>query len=374
MTKQAKTLITLAVIVVVCGAGYLGLRAWNESQSEADDTVYITQLSDPTALSVTNQYGGFAFTKGEEGWTRDDDSDFPTDQDALDDLAGQAGKLAAVRTIADPEDLSSYGLNEPTMEVNLTDEDGTQVKLLIGSTLDSGDYYAKLDGSDTVYTIASTLPEALDIQVDELIALAQFPSLSEDNIQSVTWTSGDSTVTLVKEETESESTEDSSADSGSDTSSDSSSDSSEEETTILWKVDGQTVSEDNTTFISLMAQLSELAFSDCYDYHKQAQTRTDCGLDTPVGVLTVVYTDGDEEKTMTLALGALAEGGESYYAMLDDDPIIYLIPTNEIGSLFSMTVDNLTAVEETDEETDADTSTDTSSDTSTDTSTDITTE
>ena len=52
MTKQAKTLITLAVIVVVCGAGYLGLRAWNQSQSEADDTVYITQLSDPTALDI----------------------------------------------------------------------------------------------------------------------------------------------------------------------------------------------------------------------------------------------------------------------------------------------------------------------------------
>lgn len=370
MTKQAKTLITLAVIVVVCGAGYLGLRAWNQSQSEADDTVYITQLSDPTALSVTNQYGGFAFTKGEEGWTRDDDSDFPTDQDALDDLAGQAGKLAAVRTIADPEDLSSYGLDEPTMEVNLTDEDGTQVKLLIGSTLDSGDYYAKLDGSDTVYTIASTLPTALDIQVDELIALAQFPSIGEDNIQSVTWTSGDSTVTLVKEETESEAAEDSSSDS----SADSSSDSSEEETTILWKVDGQTVSEDNTTFISLMAQLSELAFSDCYDYHKQAQTRTDCGLDTPVGVLTVVYTDGDEEKTMTLTLGALAEGGESYYAMLDDDPIIYLIPTNEIGSLFSMTVDNLTAVEETEEETDTDSNTDSDTETETETQSETTTD
>ena len=260
------------------------------------------------------------------------------------------------------------------MEVNLTDEDGTQVKLLIGSTLDSGDYYAKLDGSDTVYTIASTLPTALDIQVDELIAMAEFPSISEDNIQSVTWTSGDSTVTLVKEETESEPAEDSSSDSSADSSTDTSSDSSEEETTILWKVDGQTVSEDNTTFISLMAQLSELAFSDCYDYHKQAQTRTDCGLDTPVGVLTVVYTDGDEEKTMTLTLGALAEGGESYYAMLDDDPIIYCIPTNEIGSLFSMTVDNLTAVEETDEETDADTSTDTSSDTSADTSTDTSTD
>ena len=370
MTKQSKTLIALAAVVVVCAAGYVGLRTWNQSQSEVDETVYITQLSDPTALSVTNQYGDFSFTKGEEGWTRDDDSDFPTDQDALDDLAGQAGKLAAVRTISDPEDLTSYGLDAPTMEVNLTDEDGTQVKLLIGSTADSGDYYAKVDGSDTVYTIASTLPTALDIQVDELIAQAEFPSISEDNIQSVTWTSGESTVTLVKEETESEPAEDSSSDSSADTSSDSSTDSSQEETTIVWKVDGQTVSEDNTTFISLMAQLSELAFSDCYDYHKQAQARTDCGLDTPVGVLTVVYTDGDEEKTMTLTLGALAEGGDSYYAMLDDDPIIYLIPSNEIGSLFSMTVDNLTAVEETEEETDAESGTETETDTQSDTTTD----
>lgn len=371
MTKQSKTLIALAAAVVVCAGGYAGLRAWNQSQSETDDTIYVTQLSDPTALSVTNQYGTFSFTKGEEGWTRDDDSDFPADQDALDDLADQAGTLAAVRTISDPEDLTSYGLDAPTMEVSLTDENGTQVQLLIGSTLDSGDYYAKVEGSDTVYTIDSTLPEALDIQVDELIALAQFPSLSEDNIQSVTWTSGDNTLTLVQEQAESDGD---SSDTSASSSSDTSADSSEEEAASTWTVEGQTVSSDNTTFISLMAQLSELAFSDCYDYHRQAQTRTDCGLDDPTGVLTVVYTDGDEEKTMTLTLGALAEGGDSYYALLDDDPIIYLIPTNQIGSLFSLTVDNLTAVEETEEETDTDTSTDTSSDAGTDTSADTASE
>lgn len=359
MTKQGKTLIALAVAIVVCGAGYAGLRAWNQGQSETDDTVYVTQLSNPTALTFTNQYGTYSFTKGEDGWTRDDDSDFPADQDALDDLAGQAGTLAAVRTISDPEDLSSYGLDEPSMEVSVTGEDGTQVELLIGSTVDSGDYYAKVEGGDTVYTIASTLPEALDIQVDDLIALAQFPSLSEDNIVSVTWTSGDNTLTLTKEES-------ASGDSNSDSSSSSSSDSSEEETTTVWMVDGQTVSDDNTTFISLMAQLSELEFSGCYDYHKQAQTRTDCGLDTPTGVLTVVYTDGDEEKTMTLTLGALAEGGESYYAMLDDDAVIYLIDTDQIGSFFSLTADNLTAVEESsDSSTDADSSAETQTDTST---------
>ena len=57
-------------------------------------------------------------------------------------------------------------------------------------------------------------------------------------------------------------------------------------------------------------------------------------------------------------------------AMLDDDPIIYLIPSNEIGSLFSMTVDNLTAVEETEEETDAESGTETETDTQSDTTTD----
>lgn len=56
--------------------------------------------------------------------------------------------------------------------------------------------------------------------------------------------------------------------------------------------------------------------------------------------------------------------------MLDDDPIIYLIPSNEIGSLFSMTVDNLTAVEETEEETDAESGTETETDTQSDMTTD----
>lgn len=361
MTKQSKTLIALAAAVVVCGVGYAGLRAWNQGQSETDDTVYVTQLSNPTALTFTNQYGTYSFTKGEDGWTRDDDSDFPADQDALDDLAGQAGTLAAVRTIADPEDLSSYGLDDPSMEVSVTGEDGTQVELLIGSTVDSGDYYAKVEGSDTVYTIASTLPEALDIQVDDLIALADFPSLSQDDIISVTWTSGENTLTLTQDQSESGS------DSG-DSSSSSSADSSEEEAASNWTVDGQTVSEDNATFISLMAQLSELEFSGCYDYHKQAQTRTDCGLDTPTGVLTVTYTDGDEEKAMTLTLGALAEGGQSYYAMLDDNPVIYLIPADKIGSLWSLSVDTLTAVEETETDTAADTETeaDTQADAGTD--------
>ena len=361
MTKQTKTLTVLAAALVVCGGAYAALRVWNDRQAQVDDTVYVTQLSDLTGLSLTNGQGELSFTKAEDVWQYDGDDAFPADQEAVEDLAEQIGSLAAIRVIDDPEDLSAYGLDEPALQASVTAGDGTAVTLLLGDVSDSY-CYAKRTDSDTVYTVSTDLPENLEsLELLDLAAIPGFPDLGTDTISSLTWESGGTTLTLTKTETETAGTEngDSSADA-------SSSSESVEETEPAWDVNGTAIPSDNSAFTSLMAQVSSLAFDACYDYKGEADTLAACGLDTPVGVLTVVYTDGDEEKTMTLTLGALAEGGESYYAMLDDDPIIYLIPSNEIGSLFSMTVDNLTAVEETDAESGTETETDTQSDTTTD--------
>lgn len=182
-------------------------------------------------------------------------------------------------------------------------------------------YYAQVSGQeDTVHTISTELPAALDVTLDDLMALAQFPVLSQDNITSLTWTSAQANLTLECETVEAE------ADSG-DSSTDSSAD---QETTQVWLANGVEVDQSNADFISLMAQLSQLSFSGCYDYHGQAQTRTDCGLDDPTGVLTVSYGDG---QTMTLTLGALDETGSAWYALLDEDPIIYLIQSDTISTL-----------------------------------------
>lgn len=143
-----------------------------------------------------------------------------------------------------------------------------------------------------------------------------------DIITSLTWTSAQANLTLTCETVEAE------TDSG-DASTDSSAD-SETETTQVWLANGVEVDQNNADFISLMAQLSQLSFSGCYDYHGQAQTRTDCGLDDPTGVLTVSYGDG---QTMTLTLGALDETGSAWYALLDEDPIIYLIQSKTISTL-----------------------------------------
>ncbi len=348
MTKQTKTLAALAAALVVCGGAYAALRVWNDQQAQVDDTVYVTQLSDFTALSFTNAQGELSFTKAEDAWQYDGDASFPADQEAVEDLAEQVGSLAAIRVIDDPEDLSAYGLDEPTLQASVTAGDGTAVTLLLGDVSDSY-CYAKRTDSDTVYTVSTDLPENLEsLELLDLAAIPGFPDLGTDTISSLTWESGGTTLTLTKTEAETAGTEsgDSSADA-------SSSSESVEETEPAWDVNGTAIPSDNSAFTSLMAQISSLAFDACYDYKGEADTLAECGLDTPVGVLTVTYGEGE---TLTLTIGALDGTGDSYYAQLSDDQAVYLLSADSVDTLVSLSAQELTAAEEDEAETTSDAS------------------
>lgn len=336
MTKQTKTLTVLAAALVVCGGAYAALRVWNDRQAQIDDTVYVTQLSDLTVLSLINGQGELSFTKAEDVWQYDGDDAFPADQEAVEDLAEQIGSLAAIRVIDDPEDLSAYGLDEPALQATVTAGDETAVTLLLGDVSDSY-CYAKRTDSDTVYTVSTDLPENLEsLELLDLAAIPDFPDLGTDTISSLTWESGGTTLTLTKTENG-----DSSADA-------SSSSESAEETEPAWDVNGTAIPSDNSAFTSLMAQISSLAFDACYDYKGEADTLAECGLDTPVGVLTVTYGEGE---TLTLTIGALDGAGDSYYAQLSGDPAVYLLSADSVDTLVSLSAQELTAVEEDEAET-----------------------
>ena len=116
-------------------------------------------------------------------------------------------------------------------------------------------------------------------------------------------------------------------------------------------MNGTAIPADNSIFTSLMAQLSSLAFDACCDYKGEADTLAACGLDDPVGVLTVTYGEGE---TFTLTLGALDGTGDAYYAQLSGDPAVYLLSRDPVSTLTSLTPEALTAAdqEETEAETD----------------------
>lgn len=157
MTRQTRTLVLLGAAVAVCAAGYAALRLWNQRQAEADDAVHLTTLTQATSFSFTNQNGDFSFTQSqEEGWQRTDDPDFPADQDALDSLVSQALSLTAVRTISDPEGLSSYGLDDPTGVLTVSYGDGQTMTLTLGALDETGSaWYALLDEDPIIYLIQS---------------------------------------------------------------------------------------------------------------------------------------------------------------------------------------------------------------------------
>ena len=148
MTRQTRTLVLLGAAVAVCAAGYAALRLWNQRQAEADDAVHLTTLTQATSFSFTQSQ--------EEGWQRTDDPDFPADQDALDSLVSQALSLTAVRTISDPEGLSSYGLDDPTGVLTVSYGDGQTMTLTLGALDETGSaWYALLDEDPIIYLIQS---------------------------------------------------------------------------------------------------------------------------------------------------------------------------------------------------------------------------
>jgi hypothetical protein len=96
-------------------------------------------------VDVTSSAGALKFTKQGEAWKMTAPVAARTDSAAVDTLIGRlaTGQMKSLKTPdAAPADLAQYGLNKPTVEVNLV-AGSARSGLLIGSAVDSGDTYAK---------------------------------------------------------------------------------------------------------------------------------------------------------------------------------------------------------------------------------------
>ena len=315
MSKQSKQLLTLAGVVVVCVALYLGLSFYNQSTADTDETVYLTQLEDVTALSFYNGTETLAFSKVDGTWQWDGDSAFPADQSALTSLADTAGQLAAVRTFETPESADSYGLDAPAHEITLTTAGGDSKTVLIGNSVDSSYTYAQVEGEVTVYTISSTLADDLNVELMDLAQVESFPDLSEDNMETIHIQNGDTSLTFTKE-----------------TATDTDEESGETTSTYTWSLNGTEVDSENETLSGMISDLSYLYFSSCYDYQSDEAQRADCGLDSPV-TITVTCNDGT---AMKLEIGDATPEGDSYYAVLNGSDAIHRISTTALGDLLTL--------------------------------------
>lgn len=205
MNKQKRTFVILAIVLVACMAGYLGLLNYNKYKSDDDsesesDSVEALSLdsSDVKSLSflIDGQEYTFSRIKSEdtsddtestesektdtesetnsdenstddEQWVCDNDTSLKINTSKVTSLLGNATSITASKKFDSDADTSDFGLDEPQNVVKLSTADETYTITIGEKNAMLGEYYIKVN--DDVYlssnTILGTIPDSIDDMV-----------------------------------------------------------------------------------------------------------------------------------------------------------------------------------------------------------------
>ena len=369
MTKNTKKLLGLVGALAVLGGAYGGIvwinqnneeKAAEQSKAEKEaNTFYLSQMEEPVSISYTNSYGTFAFSYDTENetWSYDSDEHFPVTQSYLTSISSDLKSFTAERKLEEvQDDLSVYGLDNPSCTITAKGSDDTEVTIQIGNLNSyNSDYYAKVEGSDDIYTIASSYVSDISNDISTLQEKESFPTITSTSITDVQLSKDGITLDMEKEvtqepateevETESESNESESEvseeETKSETASDSSEEESEEETVEMVDVTRWVFTQDNTTqrvdesddIHDLLVNMVGLTFNDCADYYADEEEKESYGLTDNAAVLTITYQSGEEETTLKLTIGATTEDDAYYYVSMDDSDQVNTVSKESVDAV-----------------------------------------
>ena len=173
---RPKGLLIAVVLLALLG----GLIFWSNKKQAADaknpkDTTTTKLLSIPDdqfqEIRVKKLTGERIVLKRDNGkWTMTEPQPLATDQDAVSSMTTTLGALNADKVIEDKAtDLKQYGLDIPTLDIEIARKDGKTDHVLVGDDTPNGSgAYAKLANDAKVVTVASTVKTSLDKRPDDL--------------------------------------------------------------------------------------------------------------------------------------------------------------------------------------------------------------
>lgn len=378
MTKNTKKLLGLVGALAVLGGAYGGIvwinqnneeKAAEQSKAEKEaNTFYLSQMEEPVSISYTNSYGTFAFSYDTENetWSYDSDEHFPVTQSYLTSISSDLKSFTAERKLEEvQDDLSVYGLDNPSCTITAKGSDDTEVTIQIGSLNSyNSDYYAKVEGSDDIYTIASSYVSDISNDISTLQEKESFPTITSTSITDVQLVKDGITLDMEKEVTQEPATEEETTENAteeaetgsesneseskvseeetkSETASDSSEEESEEETVEMVDVTRWVFTQDNKTqrvdenddIHDLLVNMVGLTFNDCADYYADEEEKESYGLTDDAAVLTITYQSGEEETTLKLTIGATTEDDAYYYVSMDDSDQVNTVSKESVDAV-----------------------------------------
>ena len=340
MKKKSVNLFTAVGVLVVLSGAYAGVKAYVAKQEEKEQESEETELEkivsiepdDIKSLKFVIDKKEVTFERDNDDWVKSDETEFPVNQDKMTEAAGALNSLEAERVLTDIENLSEYGLDEPSNTITVTISDGSDTILRVGMKNDSTNQYylEKDDDQSTVYVVDSS---AVTPFMKSLYDYAQedlFPTVDSSTISRIDVESENNSYELEKN-----------PDSG------------------LWNVKSgdETDSTDSAKVSSLTSSISSIAYASFENYN--CDNLAEYGLDKPYAEITIDYqeekktdksdsdedTDTDEDsESNTVMIDAqlvIQIGDESdndgRYVRLNDSNEIYTISNDTLNSFIGKT-------------------------------------
>src|ERR1035441_5359765 len=172
---KPKGLLIAVVLLAVLG----GLTWWSnkkeadKAKTPADTSVKLLSIPDDQfqEIKITKVTGELLTLKRENGkWRMTAPQALPADQDAAGSIVSVLANLNADKVVEEKAaDLKPYGLDRPTLDVQMVRKDGKTDHLLIGDdTLNGSGAYAKLANDAKVVTVGTATKTSLDKRPDDL--------------------------------------------------------------------------------------------------------------------------------------------------------------------------------------------------------------
>ncbi len=176
VTMRFRGLLVAVVLLAALGVGlYFSnkQKAAEAAKPPSDTPPKILALTEGDITKVALKKKGADETvleKANGKWQITAPKPYPADQDPANQLVTAAANVSSDRVVEDKaSNLSAYGLNAPSLEVDITGKGGKVSKLKFGDdTPTNSGSYAMLEGDPRVFTVASYVKTGLDKSVNDL--------------------------------------------------------------------------------------------------------------------------------------------------------------------------------------------------------------
>lgn len=323
MDRTKKVYVLLGVLAAV-SFGAFAISKYEEHKENIQNSDEVVLNIDPdsvTALSFKNETTELSFTKG-DGWTYDEDSAFPVDEDKINELLSVFEDFGVSFTVEDVEDYSQYGLDDPVAVISITTEDETyEIKLGDFSKMDSQRYVSIGDGN--VYLVTTDPLDEYSAELPDMLKDDEIPSW--DQVTSLTF-KGECAYTFNYEE-------DSNA--------------SYDADDVYFISDGnEKLNLDTTLVESYTNTIKNLTLSDYVSYNATDDDLETYGLDDPDLTMNITYEMVDSEGTFVLHIARNPSEDEedeveNAYARVDDSRIIYVLSADDYTDLMKASYNDL---------------------------------